>query len=82
MTDDKLDVYTADGGGLKNNAHDVSDEVRALIGQVTKRILSAGYTVTPEKLIQALFRLSANAGDAETRLSCLELIQRLMKKMH
>lgn len=67
---------------MKNNAHDFSEEVRALIGKVTTGLLSAGDIVTPERLIQALYRLSEHTGDADTRPDCLELIQYLMKKMH
>lgn len=79
---DRLGFYTGDGGGLKNNAHDFSEEVRALIGKVTTGLLSAGDIVTPERLIQALYRLSEHTCDADTRPDCLELIQYLMKKMH
>ncbi|MBT8500616.1 hypothetical protein DH20_16435 [Pantoea agglomerans] len=79
---DKLGFYTGDGGGLKNNAHDFSEEVRALIGKVTTGLLSAGDIVTPERLIKALYRLSEHTSDAGTRPDCLELIQYLMKKMH
>ncbi|WP_370425711.1 hypothetical protein AB9Q52_002740 (plasmid) [Pantoea vagans] len=46
------------------------------------RMLSAGHAVTLESLIQALYQLSQTTDDAEIRLDCLELIQRLMKKMH
>lgn len=67
---------------MKNNAHDFSEEVRALIGKVTTGLLSAGDIVTPERLIQALYSLSEHTGDADTRPDCLELIQYLMKKMH
>lgn len=80
--DDILDFYTGYGGGLKNNAHDFSEEVRALIGKVTTGLLSTGDVITPERLIQALYRLSERACDADTRPDCLELIQYLMKKMH
>lgn len=80
--DDTLDFYTCYGGGLKNNAHDFSEEVRALIGKVATGLLSTGDIVTPERLIQALYHLSKHAGDNDTRPDCLELIQYLMKKMH
>ena len=82
VKDDMLDVYTLGGGGLKNNTHDISDEVCALAGRIVTGLLSAGNAVTPERLIQALYQLSETTGDAESRLDCLELIQRLMKKMH
>ena len=65
---------------MKNNAHDFSEEVRALIGKVTTGLLSKGDIVTPESLIQALYRLSEHAGHDDTRPDCLELIQYLMKK--
>ncbi|QCA06658.1 hypothetical protein [Pantoea vagans] len=67
---------------MKTNAHDFSEEVRALIGRVSTGLLSAGDIVTPERLIQALYHLSEHAGDDDTRPDCLELIQFLMKKMH
>lgn len=67
---------------MKNNAHDFSEEVRALIGKVTTGLLSAGEIVTPERLIQALYHLSEDAGDDDTRPDCLELIRYLLKKMH
>lgn len=67
---------------MKNSPYDVSDDVRALIGQVTTGILSAGSAVTAQRLIQALYQLSENVGDADTRRDCLELIQQLMRKMH
>lgn len=67
---------------MKNNAHDFSEEVRALIGKVTTGLLSAGGIVTPERLIQALYSLSEQTCDADTRPDCLELIHYLMKKMH
>jgi hypothetical protein len=67
---------------LKTNAHDFSEEVRALIGKVTTGLLLKEINVTPECLIQALFRLSEHSGDDDTRHDCMELIQYLMKKMH
>ncbi|AVE16850.1 hypothetical protein AL522_22910 [Pantoea vagans] len=67
---------------MKNNTHDISDEVCALTGRIVTRMLSAGYAVTPESLIQALYKLSQTTDNTEIRLDCLELIQRLMKKMH
>lgn len=79
---DILDVCTLCGGGLKNNTHDTSDEVCALTGRIVRQMLSAGHAVTPESLIQALYQLSQATDNAETYLNCMELIQRLMKKMH
>lgn len=67
---------------MKTNAHDFSEEVRALIGKVTTGLLLTEISVTPECLIQALFRLSEHSGDDDTRHDCMELIQYLMKKMH
>lgn len=82
VRDDTLDVCTLCGGRLKNNTHDISDEVCALTGRIVTRMLSAGHAVTPESLIQALYKLSQTTDNTEIRLDCLELIQRLMKKMH
>jgi len=79
---DTLDEYTPDGGGLKTNAHDVSDEIRALIGRATTNLLLTGNAVTLESLIQALYQLSETTGDSEIHRDCLELIQQLLKKMH
>lgn len=80
--DDILDIRTLCGGGLKNNTHDISDEICALTGRIVTRMLSAGHAVTPESLIQALYQLSQTTDNAEIRLDCLELIQQLMTKMH
>ena len=52
---------------MKTNAHDFSEEVRALIGKVTTGLLLTEVNVTPECLIKALFRLSEHAGDDDTR---------------
>ncbi len=67
---------------MKNSVYEVSDEVRALIGQVTTGLLTAGSVVSPQRLIQALYQLSENVGDTDTRRDCLELIHQLMRKMH
>jgi len=82
VRDDTLDVCTLCGGGLKNNTYDILDEVCALTGHVVTRMFSAGHAVTPGSLIQVLYQLSQTTDDAEIRLDCLGLIQRLMKKMH
>ena len=82
VKEDILDVYTLCGGGLKNNTHDISDEICALTGRVVAGLLAAGSSVTPEMLIQALYQLSKTTDDDGDRLNCLELIKRLMKKMH
>lgn len=80
--DDVLGICTLCGGGLKDNTHDISDEVCALTGHIVTRMLSAGHAVTPESLIQALYQLSQTDGNTEICLDCLRLIQRLMKKLH
>ncbi|MEN4739065.1 hypothetical protein ABEH94_22580 [Pantoea agglomerans] len=67
---------------MKNNAQDISDEVRALIEHVATGRLSAGKAVTPEKLIQALYQFGENASDDEVRSDCLELMRQLIKKLH
>lgn len=66
------------GGGLKSNAHDFSEEVRALVGKTVTELLSKGDVVTPEHLIQALY----HSGDADTYPDCVELIENLLRKMH
>ncbi|WP_234471835.1 hypothetical protein [Erwinia sp. S43] len=82
QNDDTLDVRTPDGDELKNNAHEFSDEVRALMGQIITELLSDGDAVTPERLIQGLHLFSENTDDADDYLDCMELIQFLMKKLH
>lgn len=80
--DSTRDLITLNGVGLKNTIYEASIELRALLGQVITELLSAGNTVTPEKLIQALHQLSQNEIDTDTRRDCMQLIQHLMRKMH
>lgn len=83
MRDDGiLNFYQRNGGGLKSNAHDFSEEVLALIGKTVTELLSKSELVTPEHLIQALYSLGEHSVDAHTYPDCMELIEYLLKKMH
>ncbi|KGD82420.1 hypothetical protein HA47_16665 [Pantoea stewartii subsp. indologenes] len=70
------------GGRLKNNEHDISQEVLALVGRTVSQLLRREGTVMPEDLTRALQTMSEHSVEAKTRADCGELIIRLMKKMH
>jgi hypothetical protein len=67
---------------LKNNAHDISDEILSLIGRLVTGLLTPDNIITSDAITRALHRLSESTPDSTTRIHCLEIIDQLMKKMH
>lgn len=67
---------------MKNNAHDISDEILSLIGRLVTGLLTPDNIITSDAITRALHRLSESTADSTTRIHCLEIIDQLMKKMH
>jgi len=57
-------------------------ELHALLGKVVVGILSPDIGLSLHELVEALHRMSANADSEKTRLHCIQLIDKLMRKMH
>lgn len=77
-----LCIYPLKGGVLKKHESGTSEEIFNFVGKAVKQLLTPDKILQPHELAEALYHLSEETDNPETRGSCQEVIKMLMRKMH